>query len=252
MLDYIMKKSNPDDIKFAIINALGFNGKASENGEQNVNFCSKYLATNYENGYFANVIAISGVAASISLNLYRIYCEPTEESAVIVAKNANKENWEGLDNNKGVSQGADLMYNLIAAEYSMGFVGDVAPMGTQEGFQDAVKSILRMCQSDATELRQDMRKSALTIIYNFFKEYEMEVGKIKIISKSSNPYKISINGEVIGTMSGYETYEHQVSPGYYHIKAVQVSGYAFSPTVNNRDVNVEDGETATITIGYED
>ncbi|MBQ9213173.1 MAG: hypothetical protein IJ150_04450 [Bacteroidales bacterium] len=81
---------------------------------------------------------------------------------------------------------------------------------------------------------------------------EPTIGKIRIVSKSSNPYQISINGEIIGTMVGYETYDHQVSPGYYHIKAVQTTGYVFKPTINNRDVQIKDGQMITITIGYKD
>lgn len=83
-------------------------------------------------------------------------------------------------------------------------------------------------------------------------ENTMVLATIRIISKSKNPYQITINGNVIGNTDPYEEYEYTCPPGYYQIKAVQVSGYAFSPTINNREVNVEDGETATITIGYKD
>lgn len=251
MMDYIMKKSNPADVKYAIVNALGYGGKAANNGEANETFCSDYLKANYENGYWANVIDISGISATMSLQLYRIYCDPLNEHAVSLAKRANEQNIENM-NTTGLSKATDIINSMIAIEYSMGFVGDVTPMGTQEGFIEAVKDILSICYSDADLHINDMRKGALDIIYNFFKEYDREVGKIKIISKSSNPYQVSINGKVIGNTEPYEVYIHQCSPGYYHIKAVQVSGYVFSPTVNNRDVNVEDGETVTVTIGYED
>ena len=251
MMDFIMKKSNPADVKYAIVNALGFDGKAANNGEANEKFCSDYLKANYENGYWANVIDISGISSTMSLQLYRIYCDPLSEHAVYLAKKANEQNIANM-NTTGLSKATDIINSMIAIEYSMGFVGDVTPMGTQEGFIEAVKDILSICYSDADLHLNDMRKSALDIIYNFFKEYDREVATIKIVNKSSNPYQISINGDVIGNLGGGRTYEKEVEPGYYHIKAVQVSGYMFSPTVNNRDVNVENGDSKTVYVGFED
>lgn len=251
MMDFIMKKSNPADVKYAIVNALGFDGKAANNGEANEKFCSDYLKANYENGYWANVIDISGISATMSLQLYRIYCDPLNEHAVSLAKKANEQNIENM-NTTGLSKATDIINSMIAIEYSMGFVGDVTPMGTQEGFIEPVKDILSICYSDADLHLNDMRKGALDIIYNFFKEYDREVATIKIVNKSSNPYQISINGDVIGNLGGGRTYEKEVEPGYYHIKAVQVSGYMFSPTVNNRDVNVANGDSKTVYVGFED
>jgi len=84
------------------------------------------------------------------------------------------------------------------------------------------------------------------------KEDKIESATIRIISKSKNPYQITINGKIIGNTDPYEEYEYKCTAGFYHIKAVQVSGYAFNPTINNRDVNVETGETVNVTIGYKD
>lgn len=251
MLDYICKKSNPADVKYAMLNALGWDGKMKENVEKNSKTLETYLNENYENMGFENILNVLGTSTAMCVALMEAYSDPLQaEHALGLAKSVIEKDYEhGID-----IQSTKIMYDLIAIENSMMWVGDVTPMGTQEGFQDAIKDILPLCSytGDAVDFVKDMRKNALNIIYNILKEYEMEVGKIKIISKSKNPYQISINGEVIGTMDGYETYEHQVSPGYYHIKAVQVSGYAFSPTINNRDVNIEDGQTITVTIGYED
>ena len=251
MMDYIMKKSNPADVKYAIVNALGYDGKAANNGETNEKFCSDYLKANYENGYWANVIAISGISASMSMQLYLIYCDPLNKQALTFAEVANNQNVANM-NTTGLSKATDIIYNMIAIESTMEDVGDVTPMGTQEGFIEPVKDILSICYSDADLHLNDMRKSALDIIYNFFKEYDREVATIKIVNKSSNPYQISINGDVIGNLGGGRTYEKEVDPGYYHIKAVQVSGYMFSPTVNNRDVNVENGDSKTVYVGFED
>ena len=84
------------------------------------------------------------------------------------------------------------------------------------------------------------------------KEKKIVPATIRIISKSKNPYQITINGNVLGNTDPYEEYEYKCDPGFYHIKAVQVSGYAFSPTINNREVNVDEGETVNVTIGYKD
>ncbi|MBQ3617266.1 MAG: hypothetical protein II939_03785 [Bacteroidales bacterium] len=252
MLDYICKKANPADVKYALINALGCNGKMSENDEVNHKTISSYFDTNYDSGMtFNDILRVLGSSTAMSMALINAYTDwMYTEEALENAKKVNKKEY----NDSRTLQSTLIMTQLIAIEYSMGFVGDVTPMGTQEGFIESVKDILGMCKyaGDAEGVSHDMRKSAFDMIYNCLKEFDMEVGKIKIISKSSNPYQVSINGKVIGNTEPYEVYIHQCSPGYYHIKAVQVSGYAFSPTVNNRDVNVEDGETVTVTIGYED
>ena len=251
MLDYICKKSNPADVKYAMLNALGWDGKMKENVEKNSNTLETYLNANYENMGFENILNVLGTSTAMCMALMEAYSDPLQaEHALGCAKSVIEK-----DDERGVYvQSNKIMYDLIAIEYSMMWVGDVTPMGAQEGFQDAIKDILPICSytGDAVDFIKDMRKNALTIIYNLLKEYERAVGKIRIISKSKNPYQVSINGQVIGNTDPYEDYVHECAPGYYHIKAVQVSGYAFSPTVNDRDVNVEDGQTITVTIGYED
>ncbi len=107
---------------------------------------------------------------------------------------------------------------------------------------------------EADPFNNDMREKAVNMVWEYFKEYDYKVEEtiIEIVSRSSNPYQISINGEVIGNLKGGGKYQKQVDPGYYHIKAVQVSGYVFNPTINNRDVNIQSGETKTVYIGFED
>lgn len=248
MLDYICKKANPANVKYALINALGCNGKMLDNDieEFNNKTIKTYFDTNYGSDMtFDDIIKVLGTSTAMSIALIHAYIGHVDAALKYAESVYCNENSRGT-----VYQSDYIMYKIIDIEYSRRYVGDVTTMGGL----DAVKDILSMCQNvgDGEGLVHDMRKGALNTIYNCYKGFDMEIGKIKIISKSSNPYQISINGKVIGTMDGYETYEYQCSPGYYHIKAVQVSGYAFSPTVNNRDVNIEDGETATITIGYED
>lgn len=246
MLSYILKKSNPAEVKYAIINALGSFKKAAENVEINKQTIEKYFNNNFENAgdfSYETILNLYGMSSAMSFCLLDTYSHPFEYQNDVVesAKIIHEMNIS----NSSISQSTYIIYNLIVMENALGLV-------SQKGFLPSVKNILRICNSDAVELNRDMRQDALSSIVKIMEEEDKPQAIITIISKSSNPYQISINGKVIGTMDGYETYEYQCSPGYYHIKAVQVSGYAFSPTVNNRDVNVEDGETATITIGYED
>lgn len=250
MLGYIFKNSNPADVKYAILNALGYDGKMAENSEINSQTIESFLSNNYESGMsFNSILEVFGSSTAMCIALIDAYSDPlqAEQSLEYAKKVCDKNEKNGI-----CIQSDYLMWKLIAVEYSMMWVGDGTPMGTQDGFQDAIKSIIGICKSDVDELRQDMRKSALDIIIHCFEDYVMAVGKIRIVNKSSNPYQLSLNGDVIYTLSGGHTLTKEVDPGYYHIKAVQVSGYMFSPTVNNRDVNVEDGETKTVTIGYED
>ena len=143
-----------------------------------------------------------------------------------------------------------IAYYLIEMEHSMGYVGDITPMGTQDGFIGSVKMIVKVCDFGDAWLQNDIRPSATKIIRDFLEEYNHPMGCIRITSVSNNPYEIKINGVAVRALGGRETFEFWVAPGYCHIEAVQKSGYVFSPTVNRRDVNISDGEVIEMKIGY--
>ena len=265
MLDYIFKKTNPDDVKYAIINALGAKGKAAKMKVSNKQTLESYVSERYDN-FNWDALSLFGRGTQVSMYYYLAV--------------ADERNLENLANEVSglclCSRAGEIVYNLIYAQSVMEpFIierdeylesGERMTVLEAEEFNkkwekpatEIARSVKYACFAkncdEADPFHNDMREKAVNMVWEYFKEYDYEIeeSKIIIVNKSSNPYEISINGDVIGNLGGGRTYEKEVEPGYYHIKAVQVSGYMFSPTVNNRDVNVEDGETKTVTIGYED
>ena len=268
MLDYIFKKSNPKDIKYAIINALGAKGKATKAKNANQTAFNNYVSENYDN-FNDETMKLFSVGTQLSIVYF---------FAVINYLDCDDGILEGAQNFGVSCSRSDVIVSaLICTQNDMNPLliedngykesvneGERMPVGMLADFNDRcekaeikaakyVKSMALHAYCDEEDkVEEDMRKNAVNIVWNYFKEYDKAIATISIVSKSKNPYQISINGEVIGNTEPYENYEYQCAPGYYHIKAVQVSGYAFSPTVNNRDVNVVDGDNVTVTIGYED
>ena len=244
MLDYIFKKTNPAEVKYAIINALAFECKMSTNMEANNNVVNKYLDDNFQSlNSFDKILDVFGVPTAMSIAYLRTSINIYDDVAFENAKNAQKVNNDIMNI---PSDATSIIYYLIAMEYSMGFVGDCTPMGTQEGFYGPLKDLMALCQSSP----RDMRSTAVSKIQIFFAEYDHPMGMIKFVSKSFNPYNIMVNGEQVLTIQGKDTYEYWVSPGYYHTKAVQVSGYLFSPSIYDKDINLSDGEIFEVQFGY--
>ena len=268
MLDYIFKKSNPKDIKYAIINALGAKGKANKTKNANKTAFNNYVSENYDNfnfetmqlfstgtqvsiiyffaviDYLSDYDEILETAQNLGVSCYRsdvivsaLICTQNDMNPFIIENNGYKES---------VNEGETMPVGILAD------FNDRCEKAEIKAAKYVKSMALHAYCDEEDKVEEDMRKNAVNIVWNYFKEYDKAVATINIVSKSSNPYQVSINGKVIGNTDPYENYEYQCAPGYYHIKAVQVSGYVFSPTVNNRDVNVEDGQTITVTIGYED
>ncbi len=267
MLDYIVKKTNPDDVKYAIINALGAKGKADKIRTVNRKIFDDYMVANYE---------------EINDETFRIFSRGTQLSILYFYAVTNY-----YDCDDGILRGAQdfsvscnrsdvVISSLIIAQNDMNpFLREVKEM-TESGERVTVleaEEFNKKWEKPATEIARslkyacfaqncdeadpfhnDMREKAVNMVWEYFKKYDYEVEEtiIEIVSRSSNPYQISINGEVIGNLKGGGKYQKKVDPGYYHIKAVQVSGYVFNPTINNRDVNIQSGETKTVYIGFED
>ena len=251
MLDYIFKKSNPKDIKYAIINALGAKGKAAKIRTMNRKIFDDYMGANYE---------------EINDETFRIFSSGTQLSLVYFFAVTNY-----LDCDDGILSSAQnssasctrsdvIVSALICIQNEMNpYIKEIKESGERvpvlfaQEFDDKVEkaeikaakyvksmALHEYCDEN-DKVEEDMRKNAVNIVWNYFKEYDKAQASITIISKSANPYQVSINGNILGKTDPYEHYEYTCPPGYYHIKAVQVSGYIFSPTVNERDVNVEDG-----------
>lgn len=259
MIEYLLKRTNPADVKYAIINALGTTGNTVEYSEFNSQLVSKYLEDNFNLHNLDKICDVLGISSAMSLAYLDFYSSEYDiEHALRGAKKVDEENFAQEYPSKVTNVVYEMIYaqNVINNNYVGGLAGNPEMVDEMAKMwltiSRGVRQIESALNSDAVEIQEDLREQAKKIIHESIKEYNQEFSVIKIISKSSNPYRVSINGKVLGKTEPYEVYEHLCSPGYYHIKAVQVSGYAFSPTVNNRDVNVEDGETVTVTIGYED
>jgi hypothetical protein len=265
MLDYIFKKSNPKDIKYAIINALGAKGKATKAKNANKTAFNNYVSENYDN-FNDETMKLFSVGTQLSIvyffavinyldcddgilegaQNFGVSCSRSDiiVSALICTQNDMNEYLREL---KEIEESEERVPVLLAQELE-----EKVEKAEIKAAKYVKSMALHAYCDEEDKVEEDMRKNAVNIVWNYFKEYDKAIATISIVSKSKNPYQISINGEVIGNTEPYENYEYQCAPGYYHIKAVQVSGYAFSPTVNNRDVNVSDGDNVTVTIGYED
>jgi hypothetical protein len=67
---------------------------------------------------------------------------------------------------------------------------------------------------------------------------EFGTGSVKFINKSTNPYKLSINGASKGEISGNSSKIIDLDVGTYTLKAEQVSGYILFPTVKDGEITV--------------
>jgi hypothetical protein len=80
-----------------------------------------------------------------------------------------------------------------------------------------------------------------------------KLGRVNVINKSTNPYDLYKNGELITTIKGKTEYNIYVEMGLTNLKATQKSGFMMYPTVNDRTVNVKTPcQNETVEIGFED
>jgi len=80
-----------------------------------------------------------------------------------------------------------------------------------------------------------------------------KLGRVNVINKSTNPYDLYKNGELITTIKGKTEYKIYVEMGLTNLKATQKSGFMMYPTVNDRAVNVKSPcQNETVEIGFED
>jgi hypothetical protein len=80
-----------------------------------------------------------------------------------------------------------------------------------------------------------------------------KLGRVNVINKSTNPYDLYKNGELITTVKGKTEFNLNVEIGSTNLKATQKSGFMMYPTVNNRTVNIKSPcQNATVEIGFED
>jgi len=71
------------------------------------------------------------------------------------------------------------------------------------------------------------------------------MGTIKLVSTSTNPYKIYINGEYKGVIEGKKSNSWKVESEMYAVRVVQQSGYLLYPTDETYHIAVLDGYVHT-------
>jgi hypothetical protein len=80
-----------------------------------------------------------------------------------------------------------------------------------------------------------------------------KLGRVNVINKSTNPYDLYKNGELVATIKGKTESNIYVEMGLTNLKATQKSGFVMYPTVNDREVNIKSPcQNVTVEIGYED
>lgn len=68
---------------------------------------------------------------------------------------------------------------------------------------------------------------------------------LDIINKTKNPYRINLDGHILGVVNPYKTKRFIVSVEIYgRMQAVQTSGYAFSPTIKEYKIPRQQKQTA--------
>lgn len=56
-------------------------------------------------------------------------------------------------------------------------------------------------------------------------------GKLRYSNRSSNPYRIFLDGQYKADLNGGNFIEYDVNKGSHSVKAEQISGYAIYPTI---------------------
>jgi hypothetical protein len=79
------------------------------------------------------------------------------------------------------------------------------------------------------------------------------IGNVNVINKSTNPYELYKNGELITTIKGKAEFSFNVELGQTTLRAIQKSGFMMYPTENKRIVSIKTPcQNTTIEIGFED
>lgn len=80
-----------------------------------------------------------------------------------------------------------------------------------------------------------------------------KIGKVNVLNKSTNPYDLYKNGELVATIKGKSEYNCNIELGQTNFRAIQKSGFMMYPTENKRIVNIKTPcQNTTIEIGFED
>ncbi len=230
MIYYLSNENHPIDVRLAVINALGFTRGGGKNfGEYAEYYCDQM------GGNLIQVMPLLSAEQSIIMGYLAALSNLNDmDFALSFASQAHDESISETP-----SVAIEIIYNLIKAQND-----------PKTGARELDKWI-RILKNEGNA-RLDFKSQAADIIWDYMKLYFVPQASIWIVSKSKNPYLVKVNGKVLGKTDPYERYEFKCDPGYYHLEAKQVSGYAFYPTENKADVNVESTDDEfTFIIGVE-
>lgn len=141
--------------------------------------------------------------------------------------------------------------NLSTNDYRVTYNGDktvnIGPNGTASIQATAGFRSVRALQTSG--LITGLNAADVTLAYNgsacgsasvsIPQECESQnFGTIRIVNNSSNPYRVDINGNFFVNLQGGTSINAIVGVGAQTIKATQLSGYVFTPTVRETTQNV--------------
>jgi hypothetical protein len=75
-----------------------------------------------------------------------------------------------------------------------------------------------------------------------FEDSTAHDGAIQYTNKSSDSYKLFLEGSYLGSIDGGTSYEKKVSPGEYKVKVIQESGYLGDPIEKTAIMSIGDKE----------
>lgn len=85
----------------------------------------------------------------------------------------------------------------------------------------------------------------ITMLFSCNKIFEDSAandGEILYVNKSSDSYKLFLEGSYFGSIDGETSYGRKVSPGVYKVKVIQESGYLVNPIEITTNISVGDKE----------
>ncbi len=210
-VQYVIDESNPMETRMAVINAIGVGQEAAS---------LTHAITTEPND---NITALLGYA--VAMEYYK-----SERKLNQILETFDKHITQG-------ERSIEIIHYIIYAQLHPNAEG--------------VDLVRDACYGRYYNDEYPIREKALDLIYKSLSPFENIKSPVtfKIYNKSSNPYKLEINGKVITTIEGRGSFNYDCKAGYYHIKATQVSGYAFYPTINEKDIQAE--ETGDDTSYYE-
>ncbi|MGM9838018.1 MAG: hypothetical protein ACI30A_05975 [Paludibacteraceae bacterium] len=108
----------------------------------------------------------------------------------------------------------------------------------KEQQQQALQRAEEQRQQQA-ERSQALLQESLGVLGNSIQRYTQTINSyvIEVHNSSKHPYKVAIDGHVLGSVNAYKIEKYLVPLEWYgKLQAVQTSGYLFTPTVYNYQV----------------